>query len=77
MAGGHRWDSMSGAKARRARGAYAANASVRAQGRVVAIEANIARRQSAMQRRLQKALDAAPEYETEALHGYTDSSETI
>lgn len=70
----HRWNSKEAKAARRARGAYAAHAAIRAyHGRAIAREANEARRTNARQRRLMASLDAAPEYECDALLGHTDA----
>ena len=55
----HRFTSEEAARARRQRGARAAHASMYAAGIVPGHFARIARRENAMRRRLQKALDAA------------------
>lgn len=69
----HRFNAKEGAKARRVKGVRRAHATMRAQGRVPAAEACIAAATKRMQRRLQRALDAAPPWECNALYGYTDS----
>ena len=71
------FNSETGAKARRQKGARHAHASIKAQGRVPGAEARPARVENARRRRLIKLLDSMPVYESGAMPDPHGASEHV